>query len=120
MENGLSRTAWTLGLIAVISAILFTIYIPVILGALAIVLAIVARGKEGFCRKARSAVAMGIVAIVLNITVVSYSFYTAMNNPIIHTQLNDICAQNYGHTFDEIVDDMKDGVLDLEYKGFEY
>lgn len=114
-ENGMARASRLLGMVAVIMAVMGTIYVPMIIGVLAIIVAILSRTEADFSRQAKLGLYMGTAAVVINVAVFAYSFVMFKTDPQIHEQVNIMCENMYGQTFDAMMEDAKDGTMDLEY-----
>lgn len=114
-ENSMAKAARVLGLVAIITAVMGTVYVPMVVGALAIIIAILSKTDSEFSRQAKMGIYLGTTAIVVNVAMVAYSFIIFNTDPQAHEQVNIMCEQMYGQTFDAMMDDMKDGSLDLEY-----
>lgn len=115
-SNGMAKASKICGIISVVSIITLMIYPAIILGSVAIILALLSRGKEKrLPDKARTGLTTGIVAIVVNIVVVGGAVAILFSDGAYKQQLNSMCAEMYGQTFDDMINDAMDGSLDLDY-----
>lgn len=114
-ENGMAKAARMLGLIAIIMAVMGTIYVPMIIGVLAIIMAILSRTDDNLSRQAKTGLYLGTMAAMINIALVVYSFVLFSTDPQTHEQVNIMCENMYGQSFDAMLEDMKDGSMDLDY-----
>lgn len=117
LPNSLARAASTLGVLAVISIFTMLIYPAIVMGATAIILAVLSRDRQGFMHdKAKSAVTSGTIAIVADLVILVLAFTMLFSKGSFKQQLNDMFVESYGQTFDDMWEDAKDGKFDLEYK----
>ncbi len=116
MPNSLARAASTIGVIAVISIFTMLIYPAIILGATAIILALLSRDRDGAMHdKAKNAVISGVIALVADGAILVLVVTMLFSKGSFKQQLNDMFVEAYGQTFDAMWDDARDGKLDLEY-----
>ena len=116
MPNSMAKAASTMGVLAVVSLFTMLIYPALILGATAIVLALLSRDREGRMHdKAKSAITTGVVAIVADAAVIIFAMTLLISNGSFKQQINDSFKQTYGQTFDDMWEDAMDGRLDLDY-----
>ncbi len=114
--NSMARAASTLGVVAVISVLTFLIYPSIVLGSVAIILAILSRDRNGYMHeKAKTAVTTGALAIGVNLAILGVTMSLLYGGGAFKQQVNDMFKEVYGYSFDEMWDDAKDGRLDLNY-----
>lgn len=106
----LVMTSFILGIAALASTILMTVYIPIILGGIAIMMAILSRNRDGiFQTKAKIGMRLAICAMVANFVILGFTTYYLLRNPDIlreyGSMYNDVYEQLYGESFDEIMED---------------
>ena len=119
--NPMARAAYTIGIISVVSIFTMLIYPAIILGATAIILALLSRDREGRMHsKAKAAMTSGIVAIAADAVILVMAVSVFFSDGPAKQQVNDIFRQMYGQTFDDMIEDIKDGSLDLEYQNLPY
>ena len=115
----LSRTAQTFGLFALFSGFILPIVVPGILAGIAIVLAIISKGRHSsFPRKARNAVIMGVITLVINIAIIGVSCFQilqALNNEDTMNELNEMMENYYGYSFDDLLESYG---VELEGEGY--
>ncbi len=115
-SNGMAKASKICGIISVISIVTLMIYPAIMLGSVAIILALLSRGKSArLPDKARTGLTAGIVALVVNIALVGGAVAILFSDGEYKQQINSMCAEMYGQTFDAMVEDAMDGSLDLEY-----
>ncbi len=114
--NSMARAASTLGVMALISVITMLIYPALVLGSIAIILAILSRDRTGFMHdKAKVAVTTGALAIGINLAMLGLTAGVLLTQGPVKQYVNDVFEEVYGYTFDEMWEDARDGRLDLNY-----
>ena len=89
-----------LGVLTVATAILGTVYLPFMLGGVAIIMGILSRDESGRPDfKAKIGIMLGALGIVLNIVVVATSVYTVFNNPEQYEAFDSVFERVYGEDF---------------------
>jgi len=115
--NGMARAARVCGILSVISIFTFMIYPAIVIGSLAIILALLSRGEEkNLSDMAKTGMTTGIIAMVVNVAILGMACMLLFSDGEYKAQINDTCKQMYGQTFDDMIEDAKDGSLDLEYR----
>ena len=115
LPNPFARTAKILGTIALISVFTFTVYPAMILGALAIILALLSKGTEKSMHdNAKIGVITGIIALVMNVFIISSSFYMIFTQPKLRQQFNEMYESIYGESFDDTLDSIKNGSFNYD------
>lgn len=101
--DGLITASMVLGIGAVISAILMTVYFPFILGGISIVLALLSKGYENKMHsKSRTGIICSVIGIILNMLIVSWSFYSVFSNEHVFKQFDSLYEQFYGDSFSDM------------------
>ena len=101
-----ARIAMTLAVLSIISAVTLQVYLPLILGSIAIILAILSKGQEPALRRnAKSAIACGTIGIVLDAAIIGVCVYLVVTVPAYHKQFDSMFKQMYGETFEEMIQD---------------
>lgn len=105
--NGLFTAAFILGIVALVFCFTFTVYPAYIFGSIAIVLALLSKGKNAKMHsKASVGIICAIAALVLNTCIVTYSMTTIFTNPEVYEEFNDTCEEIYGMSFDEMIEEI--------------
>ena len=119
-NQGLVNAAMVLGILAVVTTFIMTVYLPYIFGGIAIMLAILSRKKDGILPKqSKLGVTLAIIGMIVNTVVVSTSIYTVFTNPEIKEEFNAVCEQMYGQSFDEMMETIKEGgEIKIDYSNF--
>lgn len=116
MPNSMAKAASTVGIIAVASIFTMLLYPAIVLGATAIILALLSRDRDGRMHdKAKGAITTGVVALVADIAVIVLAMTLLFSNGSFKQQINETFKQTYGQTFDDMWEDALDGRLDLDY-----
>lgn len=109
-NQGLYTASMILGIVAIISTFLLTVYVPFIAGGCSIMLGILSRGQlPKLPDKARIGITTAIIGMVLNIAIVGGSFYAVFTNPELKTQFDAAFEEMYGESFEDMIEDMKNG-----------
>lgn len=110
-----------LGLIAFFIAFTCMIYPAAMLGGVAIVLAVLSRGRgRRFDGTAKVGLWSGIAALIVNVAIIAGVVALIFSNGEFKNMMNEACREMYGQTFDDMVDDAMDGTFDLEYENLPY
>lgn len=108
-SRGFATASLVLGIIAFVSALTMTILPPVIFGSLSIILGLLSRGSQ---KKLGAYALAGTIisgsALVLNLAVCIFSFYTIFTNPAATSDyinsVNKTYEQMFGISLDEILE----------------
>lgn len=101
--SGMANAAMILGIIAIVSSITFTIYPPFILGGIAIVLALLSKGRRPkLLSKAKTGIICATTGLILNTIIVTASITLLFTNPDVRNQVNETFEKQYGMSFDEM------------------
>lgn len=96
----LFTASMVLGIITVATALLGTVYLPFMLGGIAIVMGILSRDATGALDfKAKLGIILGTAGIILNIVVVATSVYSVFTNPEQYASFNSVFERVYGEDF---------------------
>jgi len=113
--NNFARLSMIIGGIALISVFTFTIIPDIILGSLSLILALLSRGKElTFHPSAKSAAILASVALACNVALVGGSVYMVFGDNTLHDQINATYEEMFGMTYDEILEGVMDGSVDID------
>jgi predicted PurR-regulated permease PerM len=103
----LERLSFLLSIGALLSMFVFPVLAPCLLASMAIVFAVLSKGGNlRFSRLARLAVILGVIALVINVLFLCYSFVTmkaVLSDPEGRQQLSNILYRRYGMTLDELL-----------------
>lgn len=108
LKNKLATTAFILGICSLFVGILMPVILPGIMGCLAILLAILSKGRGStYPRNAKYALAAGIISVTLNAMILVGSFvstYQMLNNEEGRAEINEWMEDFYGESFDDMLD----------------
>ncbi len=113
--NAFATAAKVLGIIALVSVFAFTVYPPLILGSLAIILALLSRGASfQFHTSAKIGIRTSLIALGIDIVLVAASFGLVYGNPEFLEELDDDFQEIYGMSYEEMMESIQDGTFDYE------
>lgn len=109
--EGMATAAMVLGIISLISLVLLRIYIPFLLGGVGIILAVLSKGSaKKMAGKAMAGLICCITGLVLDIAICIFSVYLVFALPDIMPEMvnevNQMCEDRYGITYDEMLDEL--------------
>ena len=103
----LAGTAMVLGLISI--PLCFFLNIGVIVGGIAVILAILSKGTlEKLLPQAKKAIIYGTLGMVIGYGVFAYDLYVIFTNPQARAQLNAMSEQMNGISFDDMLKKMEE------------
>ncbi len=112
-SSALENAAMILSVMAAAATLTFTVYPSLILGVLAIIMAILSKGtKSELVSKAKRGILFGSIAIIVNIVILVTSVTLVFTNSEMRSILNQQTESIYGITFDEMIEQL-DGGTDL-------
>ena len=102
--------AYVLGVLSIVTTFLCTVYLPYIFGSLSIIFALLSKGNAArTAQRAASGIRCAILGMIMNTALIIACFTLVFTNPQIHEELNEMTRQIYGHSFDEIMQDIEKG-----------
>ncbi len=108
--SSMYSAAFALGIAALISCFTFTVYPAFICGGIAIVFALLSKGRSPkMHNKATIGIVCGTIALVMNTLIVTYSTTMVLTNPELKEQLNETCEEIYGMSFDDMLEEITEG-----------
>lgn len=113
-NNGYSKASKALGIAAILSTFLVPVYLPFILGGLAIILAIISRGKYEIDSDGWIGITTGIVAIAVNIAMVFLAVYIFIKSQYVRDIINAQYMKMYGITFNSMIEKIIGNGFDLD------
>lgn len=116
--DSMATAAMILGIISLVSLVLLRVYIPFLVGGVGIILAILSKGNaKKMIGKARAGLICCITGLMLDIVLCISSVYLVFALPDIMPdmvdEVNEICEEQYGMTYDEFMDEIYE-MLDME------
>ena len=113
--SSLAKAAMVLGIIAIASCFTFTIYPAYILGSIAIVLALLSKGRRPkLFSNAKTGIICAVGGIAFNTLIVTLISYLLFANPAVREKANQLFEEQYGITFDEAIEEIMEG-NDISY-----
>ena len=113
-DNGFIKAASIMGFASIVTTFFGLITVPMILGGMAVILALLSRGKGDMNGKAYMAFTCGSVAIILNILIVGYALYMFCFNPVFRSTVNEQSRRMYGYTINSMIEESVGGDFDLD------
>lgn len=105
--SGLVNAAFILGIAAIVSAFMMTVYFPFILGGISIVLALLSKGYDNkMAGSAKAGIVCSVIGLVVNILIVSVSFHTLFTDERVFQQFDSLYEQIYGDSFTDTYKEM--------------
>lgn len=103
----LANAAMILGIISIVSFFSFIIYPALITGSIAIVLALLSKGRQQkMLSKARTGIICAIIALVLNALLITGTTVRYFTDDDFRTQVNQTYEELYGQPLDEMIEEM--------------
>lgn len=113
--NAFAKASLTIGGIALVSVFTFTIFPAIILGALALILALMSRGAEiTFHKTAKNGILLSVMAFIVNIALVGGTLGMIFGDNTYHEELNATYEEMFGMTYDEILQGVMDGSIETD------
>ncbi len=111
--EGMAVASMILGIISLVSLLFLQVTIPFLLGGVSIILAILSRGGEKkLPGKATAGIICSSSALVLAVLFCIFAIWAAFvlpnRSPEFRKELNKACEQQYGVTYDELIEELED------------
>ena len=108
--SSLANAAMILGIIALICCFTFTVYPAFILGSIAILLALLSKGRRPVLfPKARTGIICATIGLVLNTLLTTSAIVMVFTSDELRQEMNEIMESQYGMSFDEMIDEIIEG-----------
>ena len=102
----MATVASTVGLLSV--ALLLTVYLPIILGGIAVVLALLSRGSEKkLLPQAKRGIIFGTIGMILGYFLMIQAFVTFFTDPEARAMVNKYSESISGESFDDTLSDLQ-------------
>lgn len=106
-NQSLYQASMILGVLTIITTVMMTVYIPYILGGLAIILGVLSRGElKSFHKSAKIGITVGAIGLVMNTCMIVTSVHTVFSNPDAYREFDQTVQQIYGESFEDMVEDL--------------
>ena len=111
----LALAAMVLGILALASFLSMTIYPPFIFGSIAIVLALLSKGRAPrMTTRARAGILCAAIGLAANCALCSTTLYMLYTKPDIMQQVNDVFESQYGMSYTEMIESiLNDGTTSI-------
>lgn len=114
--NAFASAAMVLGIISIVSALLMTVYFPFIFGSLAILFALLSRGRAAkLSNPAKAGICCGSVGFGINLAIIISSFALILSNPELLMQTaqtyDEMCEQIYGVPTEDILGESMEDIM---------
>ena len=113
-DNGFLKAASIMGVASLVTTFFGLLTIPMVLGGLAIILALLSRGRGDMNSKAYMAFTCGSVAIILNILIICYALFMFCFNPVFRSTVNEQSRRMYGYTINDMINQSVGDDFDVE------
>lgn len=111
--SSFATASMILGIISIIASFTFTVYPAFVLGSIAIVLALLSKGRRPkLLSKATAGVICATCGLVINTVIVAVCMVLLFTDPDVKAEVNKTFEKQYGVTFDEMWDEI------MEENGF--
>lgn len=105
--DGMITAAMVLGISAIVSAFMMTVYFPFILGGISIVMALLSKGHEPkMVPKAKLGIICSVIGLVLNFVIVGSSVYTIISDEATFRQFDKMYEYIYGESFSDAYEEL--------------
>lgn len=109
--SSLANAAMILGIITLICCFTFTVYPAFILGSIAILLALLSKGRRpALFPKARTGIICATIGLVLNTLLLTSAVVMVFTNSEFKQEVNEIMETQYGMSFDEMINEITEGI----------
>ncbi|MDE6844478.1 MAG: hypothetical protein K2J99_01745 [Lachnospiraceae bacterium] len=108
--DGLATAAMILGILSVVTAMSLTVYLSMMFGSIGIVLALLSKGRAPkLISKARIGITCAVVGILFTGSYIITTTKCAYDNPELLEQALDNFEEQYGISYEELINTMLDG-----------
>lgn len=116
-SGGFANAAMVLGIISIVTAAIMTVYPPFILGSLAILFAILSKGRAPkLAAQAKAGIICAITGLSVNVCIIAFSFFYIFSNPDMLRETaqiyDNMCEQIYGMPSEEVIGDSMENIVD--------
>lgn len=110
--DGMATASMALGVISLVSLLFLQFWIPLILGGISIILAILSRGNlKTMFSKAKAGIICSGIALGLDVCFCIFALWIAFilpnQSPQFRKELNNAFEQQYGFSYDELMEEME-------------
>ena len=106
----LATAAMILGVLAIVMCATFTLYPTFVLGSIGIVLALLSKGKAiRSAAKAKIGMICATAGILFNCLLIGTTFHALQTDPQVLERANELIKEQYGMTYEEIINAILNG-----------
>lgn len=118
--DSMATASMILGIITLVSLLLLRLSIPFLLGGIGIILAILSKGSaKRMVGKAKAGMTCCIIGlsldVVLCVSAVYLVFALPKLSPELTEEVNKVCEEKYGVSYDDIMEEFYDILEDMNY-----
>ena len=113
-DNGFQKAAGILGIAAIVTTFFGLLTVPMILGGVAVILALLSRGRGYMSLRAYMGLTCGSVAVILNILIIVYALYMFCFNPVFRSTVNEQSRRMYGYTINDMINESVGDGFDVD------
>lgn len=111
-STAMEIAALVTGILTLLTFIMMTVYLPFVFGSLSIVFAILSKGTaDKMVQKAKIGMTCAITGMAVNLLLIVTCVYMFFSNQTVHDYVNQMFTQQYGESFEEMLDDAMKGEL---------
>lgn len=125
--SNLAKAAMICGILSIIFCLTFTVYPAFVLGSVAVILALLSKGRRNkLFSQARTGIICAVIGLVMNAVILTSSLAYVFTNPEGREEFNRQWERIYGEPFDDMMKDMlenenrmenDDMIEDHDYRG---
>ena len=113
--SSLANASMILGIISIVTSFTFTVYPAFILGSIAVILALLSKGRRAkLISKARTGMICAVIGLITNTVLVTICSILLFTNSDVRAEVNQTFEEQYGVSFDEMMEEI------MEDSGFSY
>ena len=102
--SNLAKAAMICGILSIIFCLTFTIYPAFVLGSIAVILALLSKGRRNkLFSQARTGIICAVIGLVMNAIILTSSLVYVFTNPEGRAEFNRQWERIYGESFDEMM-----------------
>lgn len=106
--QGFLTAALVCGVLTIVTTVLVTVYLPFVFGGLSIIFACLSRVGDTakLAKQAKTGILCAVIGLVMNTSLIVGSISLVFNHPEYRQQLNELCEEMYGDSFDNMFNQM--------------
>lgn len=105
--SNLATAAMVLGIASIVFCFTFTLYPAFITGSIAIILALLSKGRRPkHLSRAVTGLTCAVIGLTLNVLIIVATFTLIFTNPNVRAEVNRTFERTYGQSFDEMLEEI--------------